>query len=238
MIDLHCHILYGVDDGARTENDALEMARALVELGFHTIAASPHNRPEYASRESCQRRMAELQTALDSAAIPLKLVENAENFFLDETLMQQVGQTVARKVGAGPYMLIEAPYTSPLPSLPDIIFRMKLKGVTPLIAHPERCMEFARKGRADEVVAAGALLQLDVGSLIGRYGPEAKKLARQFLEKELYAVGATDLHGPVGAKEWVGKSLNELKHVGGDKVFAAMLSENPSRILKGETLES
>lgn len=238
FVDLHCHLLWGVDDGAKTREESVEMARALVDLGFSQVAASPHHRPEYADRSVALERLQDVQAALDDAGIALKLHENAENFFLDENLLPGLSGPSARKVGQGNYLLVEAPYTTPLPSLPDMVFRMKLKGVTPLIAHPERCMEFARKGRAAELRSLGACLQLDIGSVIGRYGPEAKKLARQFLEEGLYAVGATDLHGPVGAREWLGKSLRELRAVVGESAFLALMKTHPERIVRGETLES
>ena len=120
----------------------------------------------------------------------------------------------------------------------DADLRAKLKGVTPVIAHPERCMEFERKGRAAEAVRAGALLQLDIGALIGRYGPVAKKVSRALLDDGLYAIGATDLHSPVNARDWVGKSLKELRSRAGEQAFSRLMEHTPRRILLGETVES
>jgi protein-tyrosine phosphatase len=236
--DLHCHLLYGVDDGAKTLEDSLEMARALVELGFTQVAPSPHARPEYAPREQTEARLGEVRQALKSANIPLELAPNAENFLLDEHLFERLGTPEARLLGAGGYLLVEAPYTAPVTALPQMVFRMKLKGITPLIAHPERCLEFERPGRAAEAVKAGALLQLDIGALTGRYGGTAKKVARAILDDGLYAVGATDLHSPVGAREWVGKALEELKGRAGEQEFLALMRDRPLRILRGESLES
>jgi protein-tyrosine phosphatase len=117
--------------------------------------------------------------------------------------------------------------------LADLVFRMKVKGVTPLIAHPERCFEFEKKGRAAEMVRAGALLQLDMGALIGRYGKTAEKLARQFLGEGLYAVAATDLHSPVNAKAWVSDSLKALEKAVGAKVFQGLVSSRPAALIEG-----
>lgn len=235
LLDLHCHLLHGLDDGAKTLADTLEMARLLVDLGFRAVAPSPHNRPEYAPRELAVRRLRQVQDELRSAAIPLELHRSAENFFLDERFLPSLGTEDARLVANGPYALIEAPYTAPLPTLLEIIFRMKLKGVIPLIAHPERCYEFERQGRAAEAVQAGAFLQLDVGALVGRYGPKAKKVAVRLLEEELYAVAATDLHSPRGA-DWVGRALEELRRLAGEDRFESLMKNNPRRILAGETL--
>ncbi len=239
LCDLHCHLIPGVDDGARTPRDALEMARALVDLGFTTVAPSPHARPEYPShsREMVEARLAELREALGREGVTLSLGTNAENF-LDEAFVRGLGTPEARLLGAGKYVLVELPYTSPVPALTDILFRIRLKGVTPVLAHPERCLEFERKGRAAAAVQAGALLQLDVGALTGRYGGTARKLARAFLEEGLYAVGATDLHGPVGAREWVGKALAELRSLGGERAYTRLMATSPTRLLAGEPLES
>jgi len=237
FVDLHCHLLPAVDDGARTLEDALEMARALVDLGFSTVAPSPHARPEYAPVDVVEARLAELTAALEHARIPLSLGRNAENL-LDDAFLRGLGTPSARMLGTGRVTLVELPYTAPVPALPDILFRIRTKGVVPLIAHPERCLEFERKGRAAEAVRAGAHLQLDVGALIGRYGPLAKKLARTFLDDGLYAVAATDLHGPVGAREWVGQALGELRSRVGEEASGRLLRGNPSRLLAGESLES
>ncbi|HSP80829.1 MAG TPA: CpsB/CapC family capsule biosynthesis tyrosine phosphatase [Myxococcaceae bacterium] len=238
LCDLHCHLLPGVDDGARTLEDALEMARALVELGFTTVAPSPHARPEYAShsREVVEARLGELREALEREGVRLALGTNAENF-LDEAFLRGLGTPQARLLGAGRYVLVELPYTSPVPALTEILFRIRVKGVTPVLAHPERSLEFERKGRAAEAVRAGALLQLDVGALTGRYGGTAKKLARAFLEDGLYTLGATDLHGPVGAREWVGKALAELRSRAGERAFTRLMATAPTRMLAGESLE-
>ncbi|MCP3064830.1 protein tyrosine phosphatase [Myxococcus sp. K38C18041901] len=236
-VDLHCHLLPGVDDGARTLEDALEMARALVDLGFSTVAPSPHARPEYAPVDVVEARLAELKAALERERIPLTLGRNAENV-LDDAFLRALGTPTARMLGAGKVTLVELPYTAPVPALPDILFRIRTKGVVPLIAHPERCVEFERKGRAAEAVRTGARLQLDVGALIGRYGPTAKKLARAFLDEGLYAVAATDLHGPVGARDWVGRSLAELVSRVGEQTASQLLRDHPFRLLAGESLES
>lgn len=237
FVDLHCHLLPGVDDGAKTLADALEMARALVDLGFSTVAPSPHARPEYAPPEWVEARLAELRAALEREAVPLTLGRNAENV-LDDGFLAALGTPAARMLGEGRVVLVELPYTAPVPALPAILFRIRAKGVTPVLAHPERCAEFERKGRAAEAVRAGALLQLDVGALTGRYGGTAKKLARAFLDEGLYALGATDLHSPVGARDWVGRALEELRSRAGEQAFLRLMREHPARLLAGEALES
>lgn len=228
FVDLHLHLLFEVDDGARSASDTLQMARALISLGFTEAAPSPHNRSEYPSHSAAlvAGRLREVKDLLAKEGLALELHDNAENFFLDDDLLAN-----GRKLGTGSHMLIEAPYTSSLPALREIIFQLQLKGITPLIAHPERCLEFEKKGRAAEMVGAGAKLQLDIGALIGRYGGTAKKLARQFLEQGLYEVAASDLHSPVNAEGWLGESIEALRKLGGDEGLQQLLSKNPRALL-------
>lgn len=237
MIDLHLHLLPGIDDGSKSLAESLEMARALVSLGYTAAAPSPHHRDEYASKsaELCATKLADVKAALAAAGIALDLFPNAENFFLEDTLMSSLGTSASRTLGSGKVLLVEAPYQGPIPMLSALVFKMKLKGVTPLIAHPERCFEFEKKGRAAEMVQAGALLQLDMGALIGRYGKAAEKLARQFLFEGLYAVAATDLHSPVNAQAWVGDSLKALEKAVGGKAFKELVQTRPAALLQGVT---
>ena len=233
-VDLHCHLLWGIDDGAKSEADSLAMARALVALGYRHVACSPHARAEFASDDEalCEQRRAEVQEALGRERIELTLHRNAENV-LDGELLQRVVDR-RRPVGAGPFLLAEAPHLAPLPQLGDLIFRLKVKGITPLIAHPERCREFEKPGRAEEAIRGGAFLQLDIGALIGRYGRPAQKLAREFLAQRLYAVAATDLHSPRDAEKWVGDSIAELRTLAGAAEADRLLRDAPGAILRGE----
>ncbi len=234
FVDLHLHLLPGVDDGCKTLDETVEMAKVLVSLGFSAAAPSPHNRPEYAPAERALAALETVTAELQARGVGLALEPNAENFFLDENLLA----TLSRRIGrAGAYLLVEAPYTAPLPSLVDHIFRMKLKGVTPVIAHPERCFEFEKKGRAAQVVDQGAVLQLDIGALIGRYGKTAQRLARSFLDEGLYGIGATDLHSPVGAAAWVAESIKALEKAAGSAALTKLLGTNPARVLAGQSLD-
>jgi protein-tyrosine phosphatase len=233
-VDLHCHLLPSVDDGAQTLEESLEMARALAGAGFSDVAPSPHAWPELPDSAAIDERRASLQRALSEAGIELNLHPNAENR-LDGEFFERLERGQARPLGSGRYVLVEAPFDSPLPSLLDLIFRIKLKGLTPLIAHPERCHEFQGKGaRAADAVRAGALLQLELGAPLGRYGPLARKVSERLLEDDLYAVAASDLHGPVGAERWLPAGIAFLETHG---LHTALLQENPARLLQGQPLE-
>jgi protein-tyrosine phosphatase len=232
-VDLHCHLLPSVDDGAKSLEESLEMARALEAAGFSDVAPSPHAWPELPDGAAIDERRASLQTTLAEAGIALNLHPNAENR-LDGEFFDRLERGEARPLGSGRYVLVEAPFESPLPSLLDLIFRIKLKGLTPLVAHPERCAEFqAKPDRAAQSVRAGALLQLELGAPLGRYGPMARKVSERLLKDGLYSVAASDLHGPVGAEEWLPEAIDFLESRG---FHTALLKDNPARVLRGEVV--
>ena len=106
----------------------------------------------------------------------------------------------------------------------------------PLFAHPERCQEFERPGRAAEIVRLGASLQLNVGALCGVYGKTSRRLSERFLDEGLYAVAATDLHRADGAHEWLDEALAALEKRAGTAGLERLMAENPRRILAGEEL--
>lgn len=236
--DLHCHLLWGLDDGAKDLAESLGIARELVAIGFQDAAPSPHNRPQYAPRELALARLEEVRAALDHEQIPLVLHANSENAFVDDAFVASLGTAAARTIGRSTNILVEAPYSAPMPSLLDLIFRMKLKGMTPVIAHPERCLEFDKPPRTRDAVNAGALLQLDVSALVGRYGARAQKLARTYVDERLYAIAGTDVHSLDEAQRWVGKAIDELFKRAGDEEARRLLGERPRRLLSGVPLES
>lgn len=234
--DLHCHLLWGIDDGPEDRDTTLAMARALTSLGFSSVAPSSHAQPQFAERSQVTVRRAEAQAAIAEAGLTLALYENAENL-LDERFLEREMAQAGWHINGGPWLLVEVPFEARVPALPDLVFRLRRRGARPLFAHPERCAQFQSQERAEEVVQMGAGLQLDLGSLTGRYGKPARKLAFRLLEAGLYSVAATDLHGPEGAEKWVSEAMRELSRAVGEEQLKRLMAENPARIVRGESLE-
>jgi len=238
LVDLHCHLLWGIDDGCRSPEDSVAAARALAAAGYSDAAQTPHARADFPSRDAglCEERFLALADLLGKEGVPLAVHRGAENF-LDEGFLERVARGEPRALGAaGRYVLVELPFAGAVPRLPDLLFRIRLKGLVPVVAHPERCAEFGRPGRAEESARLGAALQLDVGALVGRYGRTARKLAERFLGEGLYAVAATDLHGPVEADRWVPEALRALEKRAGPAEALRLSRDNPRRALAGEEL--
>ena len=238
FVDLHCHLLWALDDGVETSEEAVAAARLLTSLGFSDAAPSPHANPDMPSHDpaACATRRAELAELLAAEQIPLRLHQNAENK-LDLSFLERLDVPGRRGIGESQrWALVEIPFRGAVPALPELIFRLRRHDVLPLVAHPERCQEFERPGQAAEVVRLGGSLQLNVGALIGVYGSTARKLAERFLAEGLYAVAATDLHRVDGADDWVPEAMEALEKRGGDGTLARLFDANPRRVLAGQEL--
>ena len=238
LVDLHSHILWGIDDGCETPAETVAAARLLVDLGFSDAAPSPHAVQGLPSGDPARAaaRLAEVEELLCTHGIPLALHRNAENR-LDEEFLARADGDRRRGIGATQrWVLVEAPFESAVPALPDLVSRLRQIGILPLLAHPERCAEFERPGRAAEVVRLGAALQLNVGALSGVYGKGPRRQAERFLDEGLYAVAATDLHHAGGAHEWLDEALSALERRAGNAGLERLMAEHPRRILAGEEL--
>jgi protein-tyrosine phosphatase len=212
--------------------------RLLVDLGYDGAAPSPHAIPDLPSGDpgTCDARRADVAALLAREGIAFELHANAENRLDDEFLARAEGGD-RRGIGAtGRWVLVEAPFQAGVPALPDLVFRLCRKGISPLFAHPERCVEFERAGRAEEVLRLGGALQLNIGALSGAYGKGARKLAERFLGDGLYAVAATDLHAPRHARPWLEEGLAAIERRAGKDGLRRLCAENPRRIVAGEEL--
>ena len=198
MIDLHTHILPGIDDGARTLDDALEMARALVADGVTTVAATPHVRGDYpTSADVMLRAVDELRGALEEAGIPLTLLPGAE---LAVDRIPRLGEHELRRLtlaGSGQYLLVETPYYGWPPELAEQLLELRMAGFTPVLAHPERN---AHVQRAPSLLApfvqGGALIQVTAASVDGRLGAASRQTAFHLIEAGLAHMLASDAHTP------------------------------------------
>ncbi len=239
FVDLHVHVLWGMDDGCETPEETVAAARLLASLGWDELAPSPHAVRELPSHDpaACEARRVEASAFLAKEGVPLTLHANAENRLDEEFLARAADPATRRGIGTtGRWVLVEAPFEQAMPALPELVFRLRRKGIWPLFAHPERCLEFERAGRAGEVVRLGGAHQLDLGALAGVYGRPARKQAERFLGEGLYAVAASDLHRPQDARRWLEAGLRSLEKRAGKDGLRALCADNPRRIVRGEEL--
>lgn len=248
MIDYHCHLLPSLDDGASDLNESLQMARILCGFGFTTVYCTPHKIKGW--YENDPPRVASttrtLQGLLEQAGIPLRLIPGGEHY-VDEFLPEQLRD--APTIGAAKSVLVEVPFQSGPELLPPMLAAFAHLGLTPLIAHPERCRAFepavTEQGlrgalslvmgkpkpqglEANQVVAIkeqGCRFQGNLGSFSGYYGREVKERALLFLRHGVYSCLGSDAHRNEG--------LEGILSGGLAAVVAEVGEEAASELLKG-----
>ncbi|MDR0965788.1 MAG: protein tyrosine phosphatase [Myxococcales bacterium] len=230
-LDLHTHLLWGIDDGPRSEAESVEMVHALITLGFDGAAPSPH----CVNAMFLRQRLEEFEAVLSRASIDFDLYENTENK-LSPSMIADVITGKGMMLARTRFFLVELSPFAPCPALPSILAQLANAARTALIAHPERSAHFLQGAEAAAVAvrAAGGLLQLDLGSLVGLYGRDAERAARQLLDGEHYAVAATDMHELDDAR-WIGRALSALDRFCGPAEVERLLTINPRRIAQGES---
>jgi protein-tyrosine phosphatase len=235
MIDLHSHILPGLDDGARDLEDALEIARTAVADGITAIAATPHVREDYpTTADAMENGVRQLRQAIEREGIQLEVLTGGE---ISLEQLDRLSTDELRRFGLGgnpKYLLLETPYRDWPLSFGEIVFRLGAQGITAVIAHPERNGEVqADVDKVADLVRAGALIQVTAASLDGRLGSRARNCARKLLHAELVDMVGSDAH-TAGLRE-VG--LSGAGDAVGDPGLARWLTElMPGAIVRGADL--
>ena len=196
-LDLHAHVLAGVDDGPDTIEDALDLLRALQDEGVTSVAATPHVHPAYPTTVQMRdERLAQVQEAAAAAGLTIVVVPGGE-LDLEYAASYDDDQIRAWALGGGPAVLVEFPWgpTWPL-ALAPTCRDLRLRGFLPIVAHPERARPVQqRPERLDDVIASGAVCQITNGSLAGRFGETAQRTAFDLLRERRGHLIASDAHG-------------------------------------------
>jgi protein-tyrosine phosphatase len=196
MIDLHCHILPGLDDGAVDVDVSLTMARMFVDDGVSIVAATPHILPGLYANTGPQIRAAAaaLQEAFNQHGIPLRLVTGADNHIVPN-LAGELRSGHLLSLGDSRYVLVEPPHHVPPPRMEELFFNILVAGYVPILTHPERLTWI--KSHYDAVVrlaASGVVMQITAGSLAGAFGRNAQYWAERMLAEGYVHILATDAH--------------------------------------------
>ena len=198
MIDLHTHILPAVDDGPRTLEGSLDLARAAVAAGTRTALATPHVNDDHSiDAARVAAGLDELRPALAEAEIPLEVLPGGEIAIwrltdLDDDALRSLA------LGGGPYLLIESPFSPVVGDFEPLVLDLMMRGHRVLLAHPERCPAFQRDpARLERLVDAGVLVQVTAGSMTGGFGSTVRRFTTDLLRQGLAHVVASDAHDAV-----------------------------------------
>lgn len=231
-VDLHSHLIYGVDDGVKTLDDALAVVAGLVERGYDRILTTPHQVDRWRpGGDVLLARLRELQVEIARRGWPVAVGLGAENHVDDVFLQQHRERRLITYGLAGHAVLIECSPMAPPPFLERLVFEIKAAGVTPVLAHPERYpWMLGRRERVETLRRSGCLLQIDLGSFAGAYGRDAKKAAEKLVKLSAVDLVSSDLHGAAKLGALVDEGRKALSALVPAPVFDKLLVQTPGQI--------
>jgi protein-tyrosine phosphatase len=229
--DLHSHVLPGLDDGAKSLRDSVELTGVLAEMGFDVVCATPHQRVGMfvPSREAIDGAYAEVRQAVPGLDLRL----GAENYW-DELFLERWPKLQQPCYTGDKAFLVELNVNMAPPRLEETLFQIRLTRRLPVLAHPERYAPFWDKNFSRyEQLARQCALVIDLGALDGAHGKPQCTAARRLVEEGLAHAAASDVHTVADARA-AGAGIAWLRKKRGAETVERLLSENPRRILNGE----
>ncbi|WP_404417895.1 tyrosine-protein phosphatase [Brevundimonas vesicularis] len=233
MIDLHCHLLPGIDDGATDLDDALAMARVACEDGITTLACTPHIYPGLYNNtaEIIHDGIARLREQLAQADIPLALTAGADAQ-LTPNMLEQLQTGRIPTLAGSRYFLFEPPHHVAPPRMAEVIFAILAGGFVPVITHPERLTWIEdRYETICEVFEAGAWIQLTAGSVTGLFGRRAQYWSDRMLDEGRVHILASDGHNLRRRRPVLSEARERVADRLGRQAALDMVSVRPQGVL-------
>jgi protein-tyrosine phosphatase len=234
VIDLHCHVLPGIDDGPSSIEESVAMARAAARGGTSAMVATPHVSLRFRNdAATIERLVGELNARLKADGVPVEIRAGAEIAVanvgeLDRSSLFELG------LGGGPWLLLEPPFTPVFTRLGPILLDLQRRGHRIVLAHPERCPVFHREPELLEtLVDAGALTSLTAGSLVGAFGRDVRRFALELVRSGMAHNVASDAHDELKRPPSIAA---ELERAGLDPLSGWLTRDVPAAILAGEEI--
>lgn len=246
MLDIHFHILPGMDDGPDTWEESLALAEAARAAGTTGVFATPHymtgvhepgvSQVRDAVGELKERLQAE--SVAGGATTPVEVYPGMETYLSPELPGLWERGRLLPLGGEGPYLLVEMGFRDFPSWAPEVLFELQVRGAVPVLAHPERNLVLqSAPARLADLVKRGFLIQLNAGSLTGVYGPGARRLAQQLILAGVATFVGSDAHSVGGRPPDLNPALALVRQWGGEQAATDLVATNPRAVLAGKTVE-
>jgi tyrosine-protein phosphatase YwqE len=195
QVDMHSHLIPGIDDGAKTMEQSIEMIKKFASLGYKKVVTTPHVMSDFYRNtpEIILSGMENVRAELKKQNVDIEFFAAAE-YYLDHEFVEKVKAKEVLSF-SGNHVLFELSFSAEQPNVNEAIFELISNGYQPILAHVERYSFYQNRiDRIKEIREKGALLQLNINSLSGHYGPDVKKLAEKLIDLELIDVISSDCH--------------------------------------------
>lgn len=238
MVDVHSHILYGIDDGSKSIEESLEILKEEVKFGVTDVILTPHyikDSKYNANNKLKEKIFKDLKKKVKEEKININLYLGNE-VYIDEGIPSLLKNEI-KTINKTKYILVELPLNNEYKIIDDVLNEIKVNGLIPIIAHPERYSSYY--GNFDffnHLIQNGCLLQGNIGSLAGKYGKNAKKMLKNLLKRDMITVIGTDVHhsGSSILNINVEKSLKKI--VKDSQKIEALIFGNAMKIIKNENI--
>jgi protein-tyrosine phosphatase len=230
VIDTHCHLLHGLDDGPRTLDESLALADALWHQGVDTVVCTPHLSRQFPTEAADAERAAEeLRDALEQRGLPLELHVAAE--IADAVAVTEpFGRLRRRSVGG--HVVVEILPATPAVFFLTVVDHLAGAGLTPILAHPERCRAVQRDVRVlDDARAVGALVQVVAPSMVGRWGADVEATAWALLATRRVDLVASDAHGTERRRSYLDVAARLVADRLGPTIAVELTERRPRAVL-------
>ena len=239
MIDIHCHILPGADDGPQTLEESIEMARIAYEDGIRTIVSTPHyidGNTDH-SGDYILDKVWNLNKELKRKEINIEILCGNE-VYITPNLNELIKKNRIHTINSTQYLLIEFPMFGLPMYVEQVIFDLQLLGITPIIAHPERYKWVAEDpSLIKDFIRMGALCQINSGSITGKFGQAAKSTSNLLITHNMAHVVASDGHSPRTRTPKLLEAYEYIVNKNGKKLADWLFYVNPKKIICGEIME-
>jgi protein-tyrosine phosphatase len=233
FVDLHCHWIAGIDDGAPTPEEGVAMLRALKAAGFDFVMATPHMRPGMFDnlKTDLMQAFAAMADVLTEPGLP-EVGLSSEHYF-DDVVFQRMLSGDALPYPGAKALLVEFPTEAFPMRIAERLFDLRVRELRPVLAHPERYKPVWKDiGVLDPLLDGGTVLLLDVASLVGKYGRATERAALQLLKEGYYHAACSDAHRAQDVAD-VARGIERLTELEGVEETDYLLREGPLSILKG-----
>lgn len=216
MVDLHSHIIWNIDDGSKTKEMTLNMLKIAEDNGTTKIVATPHfyRGVWESSRSQVKESIEKVKVLAKENNINIEIYSGQEVYYY-ENILQQYNEGLIGTINDSRYMLIELPMKEfNIEEVVDNIYELQLKGIVPIMAHPERYIPFIKHPiLINKFIKEGFLFQLNAGSLVGAFGKDVKQLAQVLVENRVYSFIGSDGHRDEKRDTNLGTGINAVENI-------------------------
>ncbi len=235
MVDIHSHIIPGIDDGSKDMEMTLEMLRNAEENGTREIVATPHYLLEYgeARIEEVKEYVKNINELLEREKIDVKVYSGQEVYFSERIVEDYIEHNIGT-MNDSRYMLIEFDMHKFDESIFDLLYELQIRDIVPIIAHPERYKYFREKPiLINKFIEQGYLFQLNAGSIEGRFGETVKKTAATFLDKKIYNFIGSDAHDINNRNTGIKNAMSVIS----DEMIKEIFEDSSKKMLENKPIE-